>query len=54
MKSLRTMICTVVTAAVVMVPTVPAVASEDVPAPVVEEMCGILPDLSKWGWHWPC
>jgi hypothetical protein len=46
MKTIKTAICAVVTAAVLMVPAVPASASE--------ETCGQLPDLSKWGWQWPC
>ena len=54
MKSLKTVICTVLATAVMLVPAVPASASENGPTPIVEEMCGTLPDLSKWGWHWPC
>jgi hypothetical protein len=54
MKSLRTMVCTVLTAAMMLAPAAPVMASEDAPAPILEESCGLLPDLSKWGWHWPC
>jgi hypothetical protein len=47
MKTFKTALCAVLTAAVLMFPAVPASASEG-------ENCGVLPDLSKWGWQWPC
>jgi hypothetical protein len=52
MKTFKTALSAALTAAVLMVPAAPASASEEEPQPVVE--CADLPDLSKWGWQWPC